>query len=125
MNVDMTIDLHIHTTATPHHASWPPEGLAAAATAIGLQTIAVTDHNTTGGVRAAQAAGAQLGLRVISGVEIDSGFAGKLWHTLIYGAAPDHPALLALCEAVFTRNADDALALIGELEQRSFQLAGL
>ena len=25
----MTIDLHIHTTATPHHASWSPEALAA------------------------------------------------------------------------------------------------
>src|SRR5215472_8589715 len=101
MNVDMTIDLHIHTIATPHHASWAAEALAAAAVAAGLRTIAVTDHNTTAGVRAAQAAGARAGVRVISGVEIDSGFAGKLWHTLIYGAAPHAPELLALCEAVF------------------------
>jgi predicted metal-dependent phosphoesterase TrpH len=125
MNVDMTIDLHIHTNATPHHASWAPEALAAAAAAAGLRVIAVTDHNTTVGVRAAQAAGARAGIRVVSGVEIDSGFAGKLWHTLVYGAAPDAPELLALCEAVFTRNAADAAALRGELARRGFRLDGL
>src|SRR5262245_7927794 len=98
MNVQMMIDLHIHNIATPHHASWAPEALAQAAAAAGLDVFAVTDHNTTASVRAAQAAGARRSLRVISGVEIDSGFAGKLWHTLAYGAAPDAPELLALCE---------------------------
>ena len=121
----MTIDLHIHTTATPHHASWAPEALAAAAAAAGLRVIAVTDHNTTAGVRAAQAAGARQGVRVISGVEIDSAFAGKLWHTLVYGAAPEDSGLLALCEAVFARNADDAAALRRELVGRGFRIDGL
>jgi predicted metal-dependent phosphoesterase TrpH len=119
------IDLHIHTTATPHHASWTPEALAAAAAAAGLHAIAVTDHNTTTSVRAVQAAGARLGVRVVSGVEIDSGFAGNLWHTLVYGIAPDEPALLALCEAVFTRNMADAVAMRGELTRRGFRLDGL
>src|SRR5262245_1707251 len=125
MNVAMMIDLHIHTTATPHHATWEPEALAAAAAAAGLRAIAVTDHNTTAGVRGAQAAGARQGVRVISGVEIDSAFAGKLWHTLVYGAAPDDSGLLALCEAVFTRNADDAAALRRELVGQGFRLDGL
>jgi 3',5'-nucleoside bisphosphate phosphatase len=121
----MTIDLHIHTTATPHHSSWAPEALAAAAAAAGLRAIAVTDHNTTTGVRAVQTAGARQGLRVISGVEIDSAYAGKLWHTLVYGAAPDDSGLLALCEAVFTRNADDAVRLRRELVGQGFRLDGL
>src|SRR5689334_713013 len=102
------IDLHIHTTATPHHSSWDPEALAGAAARAGLSVIAAADHNTTAGVRALQAAGARHGVRVIAGVEIDSGFAGKLWHTLVYGVAPDHSALLALCESVFARNMADA-----------------
>jgi predicted metal-dependent phosphoesterase TrpH len=121
----MRIDLQIHSTATPHHSSWAPEALAAAAEAAGLQLFAVTDHNTTAGVRAAQAAGARRGIRVIAGVEIDSGFAGKLWHTLVYGAAPDDPALLELCEAVFARNMADAAALQDQLAQRGFRIAGL
>lgn len=119
------IDLHIHTMATPHHSSWSPEELAATAAARGLTVIAAADHNTTASVRALMAAGARHGLRVISGVEIDSGFGGKLWHTLIYGADPDAPELLALCDAVFTRNAADARRLIADLPGRGFRLAGL
>ena len=93
------IDLHIHTTATPHHSSWAPEELAGAA--------------------------ARAGLRVIAGVEIDSGFGGKLWHTLVYGVDPEEPALLALCAAVFERNMADAAALRVELARRGFALDGL
>lgn len=119
------IDLHIHTTATPHHSSWAPEQLAAAAAGAGLRAIAAADHNTTAGVRALQAAGARQGVRVIAGVEIDSGFAGKLWHTLVYGVDPDAPALQALCQAVFDRNMADAAALRAELARRGFALEGL
>jgi predicted metal-dependent phosphoesterase TrpH len=119
------IDLHIHTTATPHHSSWAPEALAAAAAAAGLVAIAATDHNTTASVQALCDAGLRRGVRVIPGVEIDSGFAGKLWHTLVYGVAPDEPALLALCAAVFERNMADAAALRDELARRGFRLAGL
>ena len=119
------IDLHIHTTATAHHSSWAPEQLAGAAAGAGLRVIAAADHNTTAGVRALQAAGAYHGVRVIAGVEIDSGFGGKLWHTLVYGVDPDEPALLALCAAVFERNMADAAALRIELARRGFVIGGL
>ncbi len=119
------IDLHIHTSATPHHSSWAPEQLAGAAAGAGLRAIAAADHNTTAGVRALQAAGARHGLRVITGVEIDSGFAGKLWHTLVYGVDPEEPALQALCAAVFERNMADAAALRIELGRRGFAIDGL
>lgn len=119
------IDLHIHTTATPHHSSWEPEQLAAAAAARGLTVIAAADHNTTAGVPALQAAGARHGLRVITGVEIDSAYNGKLWHTLVYGANPQAPELLALCDAVFSRNAGDAQDLIARLPTLGFKLESL
>ena len=86
--------------------------------------IAAADHNTTAGVRALQAAGARHGVRVIAGVEIDSGFGGKLWHTLVYGVDPEEPALLALCAAVFERNMADAAALRIELARRGFAIEG-
>ena len=119
------IDLHIHTTATPHHSSWAPEELAGAAARAGLRVIAAADHNTTAGVRALQVAGARHGVRVIAGVEIDSAFGGKLWHTLVYGVDPAEPALLALCAAVFERNMADAAALRIELARRGFVIEGL
>src|SRR5215212_8676497 len=119
------IDLHIHTAATPHHSSWAPEQLAGAAAGARLRAIAAADHNTSAGVRALQAAGARHGVRVIAGVEIDSGFGGKLWHTLVYGVDAEEPALLALCAAVFERNMADAAALRVELAGRGFRLEGL
>jgi 3',5'-nucleoside bisphosphate phosphatase len=125
LEVRHMIDLHIHTTATPHHSSWDPDQLAAAAASAGMQAIAAADHNTTAGVRALQAAGARHGVRVIAGVEIDSGFGGKLWHTLVYGVDPKEPALLALCAAVFERNMADAAALQTELTRRGFVIDGL
>lgn len=131
--VESMIDLQIHTIATPHHATWEPRQLVRHAREIGLRAIAVTDHNTTASVAAAQAAGVQLGLLVIAGVEIDSGFAAqgespiptKLWHTLVYGVRPDHPDLLVLCDSVFTRNQADAMQLRTTLTTRGFVLSGL
>lgn len=128
------IDLHIHTCATPHHATWTPETLTAAAVRAGLRVIAVTDHNTTASVRATQEAGAHYGVQVISGVEIDSGFpAGrsddllpfKLWHVLVYGIDPDAPQLQALCRAVEERNRADAVALRHFLIDAGFRLLGI
>jgi predicted metal-dependent phosphoesterase TrpH len=119
------IDLHIHTTATPHHSSWAPEELATAAAARGLRAIAACDHNTTASVRALQEAGRRHSVAVVSGVEIDSAHGGKLWHTLVYGADPEAPELLALCAAVFERNAADARGLIAELPAEGFRLEGL
>ena len=116
------IDLHIHTTATPGHASWSPESLAAAAVAQGIHTIAVTDHNTTAGVVAVAVAGARYGIRVIAGVELDTTFGGKLWHTLIYGANPAAAELLALCEEVFQRNTADAQRLLHTLREQGFRI---
>ncbi len=58
-------------------------------------------------------------------VTIDSGFGGKLWHTLVYGVDPDAPAILALCAAVFERNQSDAARLRAELAARGFGLPGL
>ncbi|NTW04204.1 MAG: phosphotransferase, partial [Oscillochloris sp.] len=57
--------------------------------------------------------------------EIDSSYHGKLWHTLIYGADPQAPELLALCESVFSCNAEDARRLMAELPSRGFRLSGL
>lgn len=128
------IDLHIHTNATPHHSTWEPEALAAAAARAGLSVIAATDHNTLTSVHALQAAGARHGIRVVSGVEIDSGFpAGrtddllpyKLWHVLVYNADPNAAELQALCQAVFERNQSDAAALRLTLARQGFRLEGL
>jgi hypothetical protein len=61
-------DLHAHTTASDGELT--PLELVRAARAAGIATLAVTDHDTMSGVAAAQAAGEQLGVEVIAGVEM-------------------------------------------------------
>ncbi|MDP3727139.1 MAG: PHP domain-containing protein [bacterium] len=62
------IDFQIQTTASDgKHA---PAECVRMAKANGVRTIAITDHDTVGGVAEAMAAGAELGVRVIPGIEI-------------------------------------------------------
>ncbi len=63
-----SIDLHAHTTASDG-ARTPLETVTAAAAA-GLSALAITDHDTVAGVDAAIAAGRELGVRIIPGIEL-------------------------------------------------------
>ncbi len=62
------IDLHLHTTASDGTLS--PSDLVARAKSRGLSAIAVTDHDTVGGVEEGVRAGSEHGLEVVCGVEI-------------------------------------------------------
>ena len=79
----MRHDLHIHTTASDGVLS--PEQIVRNAVAGGLHVIAITDHDTTNAVRAAQAEAEQVGLQVIPGAEVSSTWQGREIHILGYG----------------------------------------
>jgi hypothetical protein len=64
------VDLHLHSTASD--GALPPEAVVRAARDAGLSAIALTDHDTVGGVAAAQREGEALGVRVIAGVELSA-----------------------------------------------------
>ena len=64
------IDLHMHSTASDGTLS--PSEVVQRAKARGLTTIALTDHDTTGGLPEAIKAGQRLGVEVIGGLEINS-----------------------------------------------------
>jgi 3',5'-nucleoside bisphosphate phosphatase len=68
------VDLHTHSTASD--GTLPPEEVIAAAEKCGLFALALTDHDTIDGVRAARQAGERAGIRVIAGVEL-SAFEGE------------------------------------------------
>ncbi|MBP7561285.1 MAG: PHP domain-containing protein [Armatimonadetes bacterium] len=63
-------DLHTHTDRSDGRCT--PTELVRAALDASLAGIAVTDHDTTAGVAEALAAGSELGLEVIPGVEMSS-----------------------------------------------------
>jgi predicted metal-dependent phosphoesterase TrpH len=78
--VGPTVDLHVHSTASDGHL--PPTAVVEAARAAGLTAMALTDHDTVGGVAEAQAAGERLGVRVVAGAELSAHLFGEEIHLL-------------------------------------------
>ena len=64
------VDLHMHSTASD--GSRAPADVVRAAHGAGLVAIALTDHDTVDGLREAQQAGAELGVRIVNGVELSA-----------------------------------------------------
>src|SRR5262245_1270292 len=60
----------MHSTASD--GALPPAKVIAAARTARLGAVALTDHDTIAGLAEARAAGAQLGIRVINGVELSA-----------------------------------------------------
>lgn len=87
------IDLHTHSTFSD--GSFTPEQLAAAAAAAGLSAIALTDHDSVGGVDRFLAACNAQKVRGIPGVEISLDFPDGTMHLLGYFIDHRNPALTA------------------------------
>jgi predicted metal-dependent phosphoesterase TrpH len=62
------IDLHLHSTASDGKDT--PERLVAKCAKAGLSVMALTDHDTVGGLAAGEAAAAKRGLRFVPGIEL-------------------------------------------------------
>ncbi|MBU1566394.1 MAG: PHP domain-containing protein [Proteobacteria bacterium] len=91
----MTIDLHIHSTFSD--GSMSPTELVQYAHKLGLTAIAITDHDTIEGVEEAMHFGDQLGVEVVSGLELSIKLGDCAVHLLGYLFSPlDSDLLLAL-----------------------------
>jgi predicted metal-dependent phosphoesterase TrpH len=88
------IDLHSHTTASD--GSLSPEELVALAASLGIEVLAITDHDTTRGVPAAQAAAKRRNVTIVPGVEISTISGREELHLLGYFVNPGDPELQAL-----------------------------
>ncbi len=77
------VDLHLHSTASDGRLS--PEALVGKAAELGLEVIALTDHDTVDGINAALKAAADFPqLTLIPGVEISTDLPGGEAHVLGY-----------------------------------------
>ena len=85
------IDLHAHTTASD--GSLTPRELVTQARALGLAALAVTDHDTLGGLGQAQSAANVIGLNLVPGVELSVEDDAGRFHLLGYGFDPENVAL--------------------------------
>jgi hypothetical protein len=64
------VDLHTHTTASD--GTLPPKELMARAAGLGIEVLAITDHDTTEALPAALAEAQLWGITVVPGVEIST-----------------------------------------------------
>jgi 3',5'-nucleoside bisphosphate phosphatase len=74
------IDLHLHSLESDGRLS--PADLVELAWRNGVRRLALTDHDTTGGVVAARDAGRRLGVEVLAGIEINTDIPGSEVHVL-------------------------------------------
>lgn len=94
----MRFDLHVHTEHSD--GSMPIEDVVATAARIGLDGVAVTDHDSMDMVPRARRAADGTGLTILPGVELSAldAHTGRKLHLLVYG--PHRPEAL---EPIFRR----------------------
>ena len=113
-------DLHLHTTHSD--GSYTPAEVVDLARRAGLSAVAVTDHDTLGGLPAARAAAAGCGVEVIAGVEITAEFRGREMHLLGYFVAPDDEPLNSALAMIRRHRAERFRAMVERLRQCGIHL---
>lgn len=111
------IDLHTHTIYSD--GTFTPGTLLRLAAERGLDRVAVTDHDTTVGLAEASAAGREVGVEVVPGVEFSTLYNGEGVHILSYYMDQAHGEL----QAELRRLRDDRL-LRGERMVEKLQAMG-
>lgn len=92
-----TVDLHLHSTASD--GLLPPAAVVSAARVVGLTAIALTDHDTVGGIEEARATAEHAGIRFVAGIELSAEEDGIEIHVLglhLADVASLHDRLLEL-----------------------------
>ena len=112
------IDLHTHSNRSD--GTFEPAEVVRRAAERGLEVIALTDHDTTDGLEQAIAAGVELGVEVVPGVELSAEYERTSVHVLCYWPDVSNPGL----QAELTRLRDDRFRR-GEQMVEKLQALGL
>lgn len=118
-------DLHLHSIFSDGLKT--PEELCAMARRLGLRCLALTDHDTTGGLeRMARAASGPCAqgepLTFIPGVEVSSGKGGRV-HVLGYGADTRNAALTVFLRKSAADRRERAQRILALLEEEGIRLS--
>lgn len=115
-------DLHTHSTFSDGTRS--PEENVALAKKLGLEAVAVTDHDNLGGARAALEKGRELGISVIPGVEISTQTDGRDVHLLGYFVAFDDEGLSQAFQENAERRKKRVCAIADRLADAGYHVSG-
>lgn len=110
------VDLHLHTTASD--GTLTPAQLIENISSTSLQTVAITDHDSTEGVNdAVEAANFASNLTVITGIELGTENEDSELHLLGYFIDIEHPELQKTLEQFRSERIDTARAMVDKLKQ--------
>jgi 3',5'-nucleoside bisphosphate phosphatase len=90
------IDLHTHSLYSD--GSLEPAALVERAALADIGMLALTDHDTIGGIEKAQAAALRFGIRLVPGVELSASWRHQTIHVLGLWIDPTSPRLKVLLE---------------------------
>lgn len=90
------VDLHVHSTASDGTLS--PSQVVRLAASLGLQSIALTDHDTVSGINEALDESKKTGIEVIPGVELSCVYRDKEIHILGLFVRHEDPSFLSALE---------------------------
>jgi predicted metal-dependent phosphoesterase TrpH len=108
------IDLHVHSNASD--GTDDPAEVIRRAGAVGLDVLALTDHDTQAGLAQARAALPE-GLTLIPGMELSCQLGGRSVHLLGYLFDPDDPAIAAETAQVRDDRTYRARAMVARLAE--------
>jgi len=94
----MNVDLHCHSTASDGALS--PGDVVRRAASLGVEMLALTDHDQLEGLREAHEAARATGIVLVDGVEISVSWRGVTLHVVGLGVDARNPALSAGLERV-------------------------
>lgn len=103
--------------------SFRPQTSCASCTTNGVELMALTDHDTMDGVWQAAAAAEELGVAFIPGVEISTGWGGRVVHIVGLGLDPCAPGIDAFFNSICIKR-DKRGRLIGERFESLYGIRG-
>lgn len=116
----MRFDLHLHTTASDGHLT--PLQLIDRAGELGLDAIAVTDHDSVEAVAEVCDLGAARGITVVPGVELSASHDGRDIHILGYFVEPTDSDLLARLRMLREARMERARAMVDALAAEGYMV---
>ena len=110
------VDLHCHSTASD--GSLDPADVVKVARQAGVSAMSLTDHDTTAGWAAAEAAALRHGIALVRGAELSCRAEGTSVHLLAYLHDPADAGLLAEADRVRTSREGRAQEMVRRLSAR-------
>jgi len=114
------IDLHTHSTCSD--GTLAPRHVVGLAKSIGLRAVALTDHDTVAGVGEALAAGNEVGIEVVAGVEISAACPAGSMHILGYYLSPTDPELVGALDRLQDGRAARAPKIVERLRNLGLEI---